>query len=407
MKAMILAAGLGTRLRPLTEKTPKPLLPLTDRPLIDVLIGNLIRSGCEAVVINTHHLASIIDDFIREKSYGIPVHTVYEPRLLDTGGAIKNVEDFWDDRPFLVINGDIFTDMDLKGLYAVHLKDKPWVTMALHNHRDFNNVWVDAAGRIRGFGVRRPCPADSAGLESPPVDGSDGNSGFRILAFTGIQVIDPRVLDLIPADQPVGIIDVYCGMIRRGLAVKACLHPARYWYDIGTLDGYHQAVLEGLVRQVFEQDTPADDAHITWSSLKGDGSDRTWRRAACRGATLVVADHGPSPDQGTCEADAFVGIGRHLRKQGVKVPRIYEYHRPLGLVVLEDLGDTHLQDVVSRERDTGRIADHYHRVIDALVFMAILGAKGFDPALTYQTPSYDRDLILQSEARYFCDAFLN
>ncbi len=94
MKAMILAAGLGTRLLPLTEKKPKPLFPIVGRPLLDILICNLQDSGCEAIMINTHHLAEMIDDFIKSQSYNIPVILRYESTILGTGVAIKNVEDF-------------------------------------------------------------------------------------------------------------------------------------------------------------------------------------------------------------------------------------------------------------------------------------------------------------------------
>jgi len=208
MKAMILAAGLGTRLLPLTQKKPKPLFPLAGRPLIDILIGALQDLGCEAVMINTHHLGHMIEAFVQNQNYRIPVHTTYEPTLLDTAGGIKNVQDFWDDRPFLVINGDIFTNIDLKKAYAYHLGHGQPVTMVLHDHHAFNNVWVDSADCIKGFGTSQPCPPARA------ASGSHGNptaiqvSGLRRLAFTGIQIVDPKVLDAIPQGTPCSIIDI-------------------------------------------------------------------------------------------------------------------------------------------------------------------------------------------------------
>ena len=122
MKAMILAAGLGTRLLPLTEKIPKPLFPVLGRPLIDILIRRLEDMGCTAVIINTHHLAPMIEAFLKTQHYNIPVLTRYEKTILGTGGGIKNVEDFWDDDPFLVVNGDIFTDIDLERVYRKALE---------------------------------------------------------------------------------------------------------------------------------------------------------------------------------------------------------------------------------------------------------------------------------------------
>ena len=107
MKAMILAAGFGKRLLPFTEHTPKALFPVGGRPLLDIIINNLQDSGCQAIIINTHHLYQKIDSFIAQQKYTIPVYTQYEPVILGTGGAVKNVADFWDDNPFMVINGDI------------------------------------------------------------------------------------------------------------------------------------------------------------------------------------------------------------------------------------------------------------------------------------------------------------
>jgi len=117
MKAMVLAAGFGTRLLPYTQDIPKPLFPLAGQPLLDIAIKNLIRAGCDAIIVNTHHLHEQIESFIEAQAYAIPVNTCYEPTILGTGGGIKNVANFWDSRPFMVINGDIYSTIDLKEVY--------------------------------------------------------------------------------------------------------------------------------------------------------------------------------------------------------------------------------------------------------------------------------------------------
>ena len=114
-------------------------------------------------MINTHHLGQMIEAFVQSQGYGIPVRTTYEPTLLETGGGIKNVQEFWDDRPFMVINGDIFTNIDLGKAYAYHLTHGHPVTMVLHDYETFNNVWVDGADCIKGFGMSRPCPPWACG----------------------------------------------------------------------------------------------------------------------------------------------------------------------------------------------------------------------------------------------------
>ena len=412
MKAMILAAGLGTRLLPLTEKQPKPLFPILDRPLIDILIQWLQNAGCDAIVINTHHLGHMIDRFIKEQAYRIPVVTRHEPAILGTGGGIKNVQDFWDDEPFIVVNGDIFTNIDLGDVYRFHLEHRPAATLVLHDYPQFNHVWVDADDHIRGFGHTGPCPPES--LENPTEPSSrhaEQNAGaeFRKLAFTGIHILDPQVLRFIPNGVFSRIIDAYCNVIASGLALKGFVAEKHYWHDIGSMEGYQQATRDALVRKAFGDvfsDAPLDMPPV-WSRLQGDGSDRIWYRVAHQDNSLIVVDHGPPAESGVCEADSYAKIGQHLHGRGIPVPRIFAYHRPSGLIVLEDLGDLNLQRLVQRTGDADEVLEHYKKIIDLLIMMSLEGAKGFEPEFTYQTPRYDRELILERESRYFVEAFLH
>ena len=408
MKAMILAAGLGTRLLPLTEKRPKPLLPILGRPLIDILICRLQSAGCEAIIINTHHLAHLIDEFVKAQAYSIPVATRYEPNILGTGGAIKNAEDFWGDEPFLVINGDVFTNVDLGNIYRFHLNHKHPVTLVLHDCPRYNHVWLDSSEHIRGFGHTDPCPGvalDSTRGATGPVAET---ANYRRLAFTGIHVIDPQVLRFIPDGTFFRIIDAYCEMIHEGLTIKGFVASNHYWHDIGTMQSYRGATRDALARKAFGTVfSGVESGSLVWSRLKGGGSDRTWYRVSLGKDSLILVDHGLPCQESTCEADAFAAIGRHLHRKGIPVPRIFAYDRPSGLVVLEDLGDLHLQAIVRRAAGTREIASHYRAVIDLLIAMGVEGAKGFDPQHTYQTPYYDRELILEKESRYFIEAFLN
>lgn len=402
MKAMILAAGLGTRLLPLTKKTPKPLFPILGQPLIDILVRRLKDAGCEAVIINTHHLAEKIDQFVKGQDYGIPVYTRYEPTILGTGGAIKNVEDFWDEKPFMVVNSDVFTNIDLAEIHAFHLSHEDPVTLVLHDCPPFNHVWVDLGDHIVGFGQLEPCPPP------PPQPLPEAGTRFRQLAFTGIQILDPGVLDFIPPGAHYSIIDAYCEMIRSGMTQKGCIVQNHYWHDIGTMTGYQGAAREALAREALETVSPgAEPATLAWANLQGDGSDRTWYRVFLGRSSVVLVDHGLPPEGGTCEADAFFAIGRHLYAKGLPVPRLYGYDRPSGMVALEDLGDLHLQTVVRCTKSPAEVVAHYRAVMDILIKMGVEGAKGFDPAYTYQTPRYDRDLIMEREAKYFVTAFLN
>jgi NDP-sugar pyrophosphorylase family protein/tRNA A-37 threonylcarbamoyl transferase component Bud32 len=409
MKAMILAAGLGTRLLPLTENQPKPLFPILDRPLIDILIQWLQNAGCEAIVINTHHLGHMIEQFVNEQAYGIPVVTRHESTILGTGGGIKNVEDFWDDEPFIVVNGDIFANIDPRDVYQFHLNHRPAATLVLHDYPQFNHVWVDPDDHIRGFGHSRPCPfSPPENLMTPPNSKQDTGAAFRKLAFTGIHILDPQALRFIPKGTFSSIIHAYCEMIQTGLTVEGFVAQGHYWHDIGSIEGYREATRDAMGRKALGEvfsNAPLDTP--VWSRLQGDGSDRTWYRVTHKKDSLIVVDHGPPAASDVCEADSFARIGQHLHDRGIPVPRIFAYHRPSGLIALEDLGDLNVQSLVQRTIDPDAVLDHYKKIIDLLITFSLEGAKGFEAGFSYQTPRYDRELILERESRYFVEAFLN
>ena len=151
MKALILAAGFGTRLKPYSDTIPKPLFPIGGRPILDKTIRQLITAGCDGIIINTHHLHGKIEAFIACQDYPVPVVTRYEPVILDTGGAMRNVADFMNNQPFIVVNSDIVTDLDYADIYAYHTGHVCPVTLVLHNYPEFNNVSRDADGFVLGF----------------------------------------------------------------------------------------------------------------------------------------------------------------------------------------------------------------------------------------------------------------
>jgi aminoglycoside/choline kinase family phosphotransferase/dTDP-glucose pyrophosphorylase len=392
MKAMILAAGFGTRLLPYTGFRPKALFTIADQPILDLMIRQLVTAGCRAIVVNTHHLHDQIEAFVAGSEYTIPVQTRFETVIRGTGGAVKNVADFWDSQPFMVVNSDIVTNIDLKAVYRFHRQHPQPVTMVLHDAPAFNTVAVGSDGLVTGFGE------PGAGAHLP---------NGRLLAFTGIQVLDPEVLERVPPDSFHSSIDTYRTLIAEGRGVKAFVAAGHYWTDIGTPERYRQAVYDKMTPRVFAlafPDRPPDP--IERELLAGDGSDRLWYRLKSGPSSLILADHGIRTGMQTSEADAFVAIGRHLRSAGIDVPQIYLSDRFAGLVYLEDIGDEHLQETVRRTSRSQELVAHYRPIIRQLVKMAFAGAENFDPAWAYQTPSYSRELILEKECRYFVEAFL-
>jgi len=138
MKVLILAAGYGTRLRPFTEHTPKALFPLRGRPLLENIIQDVIRAGGSEILINTHHLAHRIEHHVATHDYPIIVRTRHEPLILGTGGAVKAAAALFGHQPFMVINSDIFTDIDLAAVVRFHTAHK--FLLLAHSPKDYSEL---------------------------------------------------------------------------------------------------------------------------------------------------------------------------------------------------------------------------------------------------------------------------
>jgi len=392
MKAMILAAGYGTRLQPYTGHTPKSLFSIAGRPLLDVIIDQLQKAGCKAVIINTHHLHHKIETFLAAQNYSLEVYTRFEPQILGTGGAIKNVADFWDNQPFMVINADIVADIDLAEVYRAHSRHHPPATLVLCDDPAFNSVAVSQNKWITGFYNH--------------ADGSPGPSD-DLLTFTGIQVLEPQVLHYIPENTFYSSIDAFKKILAGGKRLGAFITPGNRWQDIGTPQSYRQAAINKAWPVAFQRAFAAlPTGQIHWEKLKGDGSQRQWHRLTAAHQSIIMVDHGIRQTAMLSEVDSFVHLGRHLYHQGVSVPKIYFYDTFSGLVFLEDLGDVHLQQAVQTKNDL-TVIGLYKSAIEQLIKLSRNGADKFDRNWTYQTPDYNQELILEKECRYFLEAFLN
>lgn len=216
MKAMILAAGRGTRLRPFTFSKPKPLFPILNRPLIAILIDQLLQAGVGEIAVNTHHLSRQITDFILSNYKQQRMHVFEEESILGTGGGLKRAEAVLNDDPFLLINGDIFSNIDLAAAYRAHLESDNAATMVLHDYPEYNNVMLDKNAAVKGFSKK-----------------TDGQ-----LAFTGIHILNPDIFSFIPKDNYYEILDAYLSMIGAGLKVGSHMVEGHYWTDIGTIQAY-------------------------------------------------------------------------------------------------------------------------------------------------------------------------
>jgi NDP-sugar pyrophosphorylase family protein len=228
MKAIVLAAGLGTRLRPLTDDKPKCLVPLAGRPLMDWILRWLYRYGVTECVINLHYLPDRVQEFVGNGSqYGLRIHYSYEPELLGTAGAVKKVAVFFD-CPFFIIYSDNFSQWNLRKLVEVHEKNQAIATMAVHWREDVSQsgvVELDRDNRILRLVEK---PEAGSGLNSHYV-----NAGFYYL--------DQKVLDYIPDGRLCDFaFDVFPKMLHAGEKIFA-VRMEDPIIGIDTIEAYHQA----------------------------------------------------------------------------------------------------------------------------------------------------------------------
>ncbi len=219
---MILAAGLGTRLLPHTLTRPKPLFPVLGRPLLLWLLDDLRRAGLTPVVVNAWHLREQIAELLAEEA---DVILQMEEEKLGTGGSIRLAQPHFGDQPALVTNGDILHTIDYAWVYAQHRAAGNDATLVLHDYPRFNNVAMAADQWIVGFGNSEQ---------------GRGDGRPRMLAFTGIQVIDPALLSLIPPGIFYNSIDWYRELIRQGRRVRALVVKDHFWLDMGTPADYQR-----------------------------------------------------------------------------------------------------------------------------------------------------------------------
>lgn len=221
-KAFLLGAGLGTRLQPLTHTLPKPLIPFANRPLVTHALDHCLAAGITDFAINTHHLHEAWNEAFPDGTYrGAKLTFFHEPDLLETGGGIKNIADWINGDPVLVYNGDIITDLPIDRLITGHMASNNTATLAVQDHGPALHLAID------GYRI-----TDIRGK----IQGQTGTH-----QFTGIYVIDPEILDLIPANEKISIIPAFLELIKRGElgAYHVKGHPR--WLDLGTRESYLEA----------------------------------------------------------------------------------------------------------------------------------------------------------------------
>jgi mannose-1-phosphate guanylyltransferase len=248
-QAFILGAGLGNRLRPLTDRLPKPLVPLFHRPLAGWAMDACRRVGISRFAINTHHLPEAWSGF----GTGEDVTLFHEPILLETGGGLKNIEPWIGSEPLLVHNGDIFSTMPLEKLIAAHQASSLPVTLALRSHGVAKHIALDATGK-RVLDIHQMLGAAT---------------GTHV--FSGIYCIDPAFLGLIPAAAKISVIPAFLELAKNGLLGATTLDEG-VWLDLGDRKSYLQAHQELGLATAIHPEAQVDGAAYLENSVVGPGA---------------------------------------------------------------------------------------------------------------------------------------
>ncbi len=239
MKAMILAAGFGTRLRPLTQTVPKPMVPVMNRPLLERTIELLRSANILDIAVNVHHLPEqVIAHFGDGSKFGVNLHFSREEKIMGTAGGIKAVQGFLEGGSFLVVNSDIIVDIDLNRVLQFHRERGSCLTLVVREDdspKNYDPIEIQEDGRIVHF-------VGASSMNAP--------DDTRRVMFTGIQIMEPEIFSRIPERKFCGTTqDVFPEMVEEGLPVFGYLHKD-YWIDMGNREQYlevHKDALDGKV----------------------------------------------------------------------------------------------------------------------------------------------------------------
>jgi NDP-sugar pyrophosphorylase family protein len=249
MKAMILAAGLGTRLRPLTDTRPKALVELNNRTLLEITMTRLATFGVTEAIINVHHFADMVENYLKSKNnFGMRIEISREDdQLLDTGGGLKKAAWFFQedsatpDEPFFLHNVDIISNIDLNAMLHFHQKNQALATLAVQSRQSSRQLLFNNQLQLAGRRIEANSPLAT---RHSPLPQSKETSPLHPAAFSGIHILSPRLLPQLTETGPFSIIDSYLRLSSQGQKILAFRHDNSYWRDLGKPTDLAQAALD-------------------------------------------------------------------------------------------------------------------------------------------------------------------
>jgi NDP-sugar pyrophosphorylase family protein len=247
MKAMILAAGLGTRLRPWTDNRPKALVEINGRTLLEIALSRLRSFGVREAIINVHHFADMIVDYLKaKKNFGMRIEVSREEVLLDTGGGLKKAAWFFledsntSEEPFILHNVDVISTIDLRRMVQFHSEKHALATLAVQDRESARYLLFDEQLQLCG---RRSSPSPGQGSDQKP-EIVRPSPHLQSLAFSGIHVISPRLLPMLTEEGVFPIIPAYLRLAAQGENILAFRADDYYWRDLGRPADLAQAALD-------------------------------------------------------------------------------------------------------------------------------------------------------------------
>jgi len=237
MKAMILAAGLGTRLRPLTDERPKALVEVAGHTLLEITLRRLRQFGVREVIVNVHHFADMVVDYLKKNdNFGMRIEISREEVLLDTGGGLKKASWFLrgdsGGEPFVLHNVDVISNIDLHRMLLFHRENHALATLAVQQRETSRYLLFDEHGGLCGRRAGRD--------QEPEIVGPYARMQAR--AFSGVHVISPRLLTMIKEERAFSIIATYLRLAAQGEKISAFAADEYYWRDLGKPENVVQAV---------------------------------------------------------------------------------------------------------------------------------------------------------------------
>ncbi len=223
MKALILAGGKGTRLKPYTTNFPKPLMPIGERPILEIVVCNLAKVGIKDVIIATGHLSEMVRLFFKDGSdFGLNISYSIEDKPLGTGGPIKKNKNFLENDSFLVMNGDVLTDIDFQKLFDFHTESGNDITIGTAYREQYVDFGVVELDKDNNFVLWNEKPT------------------LNYLVSMGIYVFSSNVLEHLPKEETFNIPDIIEVLSKKNFRIKGFIHKG-YWLDIGRPEDYEKA----------------------------------------------------------------------------------------------------------------------------------------------------------------------